>query len=206
VQLPISVAMNDAIDNGTPLALTRPKGAEKELAAFHDLAAIVSRELLQLQYGAPTTDQEYVVFKSDEEPDVAAVLFNLASVTLAIDKQAKDKFAVRLFSDSGAVQKLVAPAQLRARDPRTGDIMPDSPYLDQQDMHADDALEEHPMVTKTKQATGKKRSPSVIPTKVERRGRYGFAVEWGDGATIIYSMRCLAKAAGGTLKKEGECT
>ena len=208
VQLPISVAMTDAVDSGTPLTLARPEGAEKELLAFSDLAAIVSRELLQLQYGAPPTDGEgFVVFDESDSDGEPGAVFGLATVILALDKKAKgDKFAVRLVSDSGAIQKQVAPAQLRSRDPRTGEIMPDSPYLvDQEEGDSNETPGEHPLVTKTRVAakTGaNKRSPSVIPTKVERRGRYGFAVEWGDGATIIYSMRCLAKAAGGVVKEK----
>ena len=33
-------------------------------------------------------------------------------------------------------------------------------------------------------------------TRVERKGRYGFAVEWGDGVTI-YSKKTAVRAAEG---------
>jgi len=183
--------MNDSVDNATPLTQSRPKEAGKLLDSFHDLSNIVARELLLLQYGAPSEDHEHVVFDNETNH------FSLSTVTLAIDK-AKDKFAVRLFSDTGAIQKNVSPAQLRSRDPKTGELIRDSPYLDQDGIGGEQHAEmSDPMVTRTR-AT-RKRSPSVIPTKVERRGRYGFAVEWGDGATIIYSLKCLATAAGGEV-------
>ena len=37
----------------------------------------------------------------------------------------------------------------------------------------------------------------LFPCKLEKKGRYGYSIEWADGATIIYSMFSLAKAAGG---------
>lgn len=190
VQLPISVVMNEAIEDGKPLSFYRPNGAEKELAAFRNLTDIVARELLLLQYGSPSEDNEYVVFENE------TALFNLSTTTLAIDK-GRENVLVRLFSDSAAIQKHFSPAQLRARDPKTGETMPDSPYLNQDGGELQRMEETNPVVTLTKPT--QKRSPSVKPTKVERRGRYGFAVEWADGATIIYSMRCLARAAGGIL-------
>ena len=182
--------MNEAVDDGKPLSFSRPNGAEKELAAFRNLSDIVARELLQLQYGPPSEDNEYVVFENE------TTLFDLSTTTLALDK-GNETVSVRLFSDSAAIQKQFSPAQLRARDPKTGETMPDSPYLIQDRGGLQGMEESNPIVTRTRPT--QKRSPSVLPTKVERRGRYGFAVEWGDGATIIYSMRCLARAAGGTL-------
>lgn len=190
VQIPISVKTNDANDGGSPLTISRPKEAAKELAAFRDLAAIVSRELLQLQFGSSTEGQEMVTFEADR------IEFDVATATLLLAKtKGRENFTVRLVSDSQAVQLSVPPAQLRSRDPKTGDTMPDSPYLAEEasSLHLD-------QVEKVTRAPGK-RSPSIIPTKVERRGRYGFAVEWADGSTIIYSMRSIARAAGGVLKQ-----
>ena len=43
-------------------------------------------------------------------------------------------------------------------------------------------------------------SPRLFPCKINRKGRYGYSVEWRDGATIIYSMISLAKAAGAKLQ------
>ena len=188
VQLPISIVTNDANDSGIPLTLSRPKEATRELLAYNLLSNIVAEELLRLQYGSPSNDEmaELVTFAATNNEEIYT--FNVANVSLHLDKQkGNEKLIVRIFSDTNAVQMTISsPSDLRARDPKTGDIMTDSPYLAKVD-HSDNPV----VVTVTK------RSPSVIPIKVERRGRYGYAVEWADGATIIYSMRCLAKAAGG---------
>jgi NUBPL iron-transfer P-loop NTPase len=194
VQLPISIAANDANERGVPLTISRPDAAVAELTAYRDLARLVSRELLLLQYGSPNERRLLVVFDSDPEQ-----YFDVASVTLSLDKsKGAEKLFVRLVSDSTAVQRVVSPALLRSRNPKTGDTMADSPFLEVDNDEASASGGDKPvMVSRTR-----KRSPSIIPTKVERRGRYGFAVEWGDGATIIYSVQSLARAAGGTVKQE----
>lgn len=38
----------------------------------------------------------------------------------------------------------------------------------------------------------------LFPVTVEKRGNYGYAVEWADGATIIYTMTSIAHAAAKT--------
>jgi hypothetical protein len=48
--------------------------------------------------------------------------------------------------------------------------------------------------------TAGKKSPSLIPSKVDKKGRYGYAVQWNDGAIIIYSVLSIAKAAGGVSR------
>lgn len=35
-----------------------------------------------------------------------------------------------------------------------------------------------------------------IPTKLDKKGHYGYEIEFSDGATIIYSMLSVAIAAG----------
>jgi hypothetical protein len=188
VQLPISITANDANDAGRPLTLTRPKGAERELATFETLAKNVSREMLKLQYGSQG-DQELVLFEESE------AMFDVATVSLSLEKGQSQTFMVRLFSESGAIQRRVAPPDLRFRDPKTGESMTGSPLREESGKSAPSGE----MVTVTKAG---KTSPSVIPTRVKRRGRYGFAVEWADGATIIYSMRSIARAAGGVSKQQ----
>jgi Mrp family chromosome partitioning ATPase len=194
VQLPISIATNNANDDGIPLTITRTREATKELTAYKKLADIVSEELLRLQYGPITHDEtaEFVTFDA-----YGTTYFDVANVSLVLDKtKGNEKLIVRLYSESNATQfPIPSPSDLRSRDPKTGDTITDSPYLNQTSYK--DTMSSHsqdPVVKVTK------RSPSVIPVK-ERRGRYGFAVEWADGATIIYSMRSLARAAGGKLKK-----
>ena len=97
------------------------------------------------------------------------------------------EFIVRLYSPSGALQRRVLAAQLRSRDPRTGDVIDDSPFLHEGG--------EKPVIHVHK--SNERVSPSIDPNSVERKGRYGFAVKWGDGATIIYSKKSVARAAGG---------
>jgi hypothetical protein len=196
VQLPISIVTNDANDSGIPLTLSRPKEAKKELLAYQLLSNIVSEELLRLQYGVSSNDETAELVTFDAVSDGETYTFDVANITLHLDKS-NEKFMVRIFSETNAVQLTIpSPSDLRARDPRTGDVMTDSPYLPKVD-HSNHVDKSNPVVV----VKMTKRSPSIIPVKVERRGRYGFAVEWADGATIIYSMRCLAKAAGGKLTK-----
>jgi NUBPL iron-transfer P-loop NTPase len=194
VQVPISLITNDANDSGKPLTMTRPLGeAEKELDSYRKLGKLVSRELLSLQYGHSSKERkESVTF--GENPDE----FDVESVSLSLNSPTNPRaeeifFVVRLFSESGAVQFEVSPPKLRASDPRTGDIIPDSPYWSDDDNYS--KLDPMVIVTKTQQ----RKSPSIVPTSVSRRGRYGFAVVWQDGATIIYSNRCIAKCAGGLI-------
>jgi hypothetical protein len=192
VQFPISPFTNTANDEGVPFCLQRPESAQQELSAFEALGDILTGELMKYQYGQREGDDfGMVAFGQGEEP------FDLSTVTMT--KSADGAVLnVRLFSDTGATQKRVSPARLRSRDPKTGEEIPDSPFLEEANssdtsLHSDSAVTVH--------KTGGKKSPSLIPTKVARRGRYGFAVEWADGATIIYSMFSIARAAGGTLNK-----
>jgi hypothetical protein len=189
IRLPVSTSTNDANDVGKPLCLARPAEAIDELSAFETLARNVAKELLKLHYGR-TESQDIFTFGSSLE------IFNAATTNLTLDKATGDSFMVRLFCDSGAIQKRVSAKSLRARDPKTGNKLADSPFKDDESIESESASLE-PMVTVTKA----KRNPSLIPTSVEKKGRYGFAVQWADGATIIYSMLSIAKAAGGTLKQ-----
>jgi Mrp family chromosome partitioning ATPase len=202
VQLPISLFTNDANDVGVPLTISRPNDATAELTAYKLLSDIVSEELLRLQYGSTSQSGNIVLVNFDSYSDIN---FDVANVSLSLDKTKGDeKLIVRIFSDSHAAQFYIStPSDLRSRDPKTGDVIADSPYLAiNENLRNEETHNWSPdhVVTITK--TSGKRSPSAIPTRVERRGRYGFAVEWADGATIIYSMRSLAKAAGGKLKND----
>lgn len=188
VQLPVSPATNAANDTGRPFCLERPDDAEKELAAFRTLAKVVSGELIKYQYGR-SDDRKFIAFEATGE------VFDLSTVTLSLDKSRGEAFIVRLFSDTGAVQKRVSPAKLRSRDPKTGETLSDSPFLSEAEEKENPVA--NPMVSVHKVKA--KQSPSLLPTKVDRKGRYGFSVEWADGATIIYSSASVARAAGGTL-------
>lgn len=193
-QLPISAATNAANDSGNPLCLERPKDCTEELQAFHQLAQTVSRELLKLQYNR--SDSVDVVTFDSPDP------FDASTLLLSMDKgHDETTLIVRLFADSGAVQRRVSPAQLRSRDPQSGDMLPDSPFLAQAaeatSPRRDDSVMASVHVHRT--SSSPKKLPSLSVTSVERKGRYGYAVHFADGATIIYSMRSLALSAGGTL-------
>jgi hypothetical protein len=186
VQLPISTTTNDANDAGEPLCLMRSEAAHVELSAFSTLAKNVSKELLKLQYGR-SDNPEVVTFGTDSQT------YDVSTIQLSLDKKSTgDGLMVRLFSDSGATQERIMGADLRSRDPKTGVKLESSPFKDEVASSNKD-----PMVTESRAA---KMSPSLKPKKVEKKGRYGYAVHWDDGAIIIYSVLSIAKAAGGAQK------
>ena len=175
--------------------MDRPKDCTEELQAFHELAQTVSRELLKLQYNR--SDAVDVVTFDSPDP------FDTSTLLLSMDKgHDETTLLVRLFADSGAVQRRVSPAQLRSRDPQSGDLLPDSPFLAQA-AEATTSRRDDAVTTATvhvhRTSSSPKKLPSLSVTRIERKGRYGYAVHFADGATIIYSMRSLALAAGGTL-------
>jgi hypothetical protein len=188
VKFPISLHVNDANESGEPLTLTRTN-AVKELEAYHQLARSVASQLLRLEYGhSSDLEKEFVTFGDDDSD-----CFDVSSVSLSLNKSNSGRsddtvFVVRLFSSTNAVQKEINPKELRGRDPRTGNPIPDSPF-------AEDSKEIDCDISSKRQ----RKSPSIMPTTVTRRGRYGFAVVWQDGATIIYSNRCLVMSAQGKV-------
>jgi hypothetical protein len=187
VQLPISTTTNDANDAGEPICLMRSEAAHVELSAFSTLAKNVSKELLKLQYGR-SDNPEVVTFGTDSQT------YDVSTIQLSLDKKvAGDGLMIRLFSDSGATQERIVGAELRSRDPKTGDKLESSPFKDEVESSNKD-----PMVTESRAAA--KKSPSLTPKKVDKKGRYGYAVHWDDGAIIIYSVLSIARAAGGVQK------
>lgn len=205
IQLPISTVANEANDMGVPLCLSRPQSAQKELQAFESLARKVSAELLRLQFGSYDSNVEkvYVTFDPSESK-----YFDVATIQLSLNKtqrnqpQGKEMFTVRLFAESGAIQKRIPAVVLRCRNPKTGEIIADSPFLEQA-RNATEIMEKgntdlNPIVT-FHRAGSEKVSPSVVPRAVQKKGRYGYSVQWDDGTTVIYSMKSIAAATGGTI-------
>ena len=158
MQLPISSLANKATEEGQPLSLTRPDNAEDELAALGKLAKIISKELLLSQFAQP-----------DSFVQIDGVNFPLDSMTCTVESSS---FVVRLYSDTGAIKIQVPAYQVRARDPKTGVILPGE-SLD----------------------NNGQRSPGTLPNSIAKKGHYGFTVEWADRATLIYSLQAIAKAA-----------
>lgn len=193
IQMPVSTLTNDANDSGAPICLTRPSEASDELAAFEQLAQVVSKGLLSLRYSDPEADGMIVV---------DGVSFELQSLSCSIVK-GKEAFSVRLYSETGATKVEIPAADIRGRDPKTGEMLSkDSRAKDSQSSSS--TADSMVTVTKATEAatltrssppkTGKK-DITTIPINVERKGKYGYAVEWEDGATIIYTLQALGKAA-----------
>lgn len=192
-QFPISIKTNEANDNGQPLCLTRPQDASIELDLFHQLSTTVVKELLLLEHGRSSD-------VSDESSvRIGGEVFDVASLQLTVDNNSKS-FVVRMFSDSGATQVQIPGNKLRTWHPKLGEAM----EVDGNES-ADDS-----MITHT---SGKgcgshshdhdhgKEMPRLFPCKIEKKGRYGYSVEWADRGTIIYSMYSLARAGGGVPHK-----
>lgn len=192
IKLPISPVANDSIDEGIPFCLQRRVGAEPELKAFKNLSNTLSQGLLNLQYRKSHNAEFGQVSFSDVEGP-----FDVS--TMSLELTSSGVFSVCLLSDTGAIQKRITPVALRTRDPKSGEIIPDSPFLRFTDEESQEGTA--PETTVIVQKNKGKRSPSLIPTKVEKKGKYGYAVEWGDGATIIYSKAAIATAAGGVVGK-----
>jgi hypothetical protein len=189
-QLPISTLTNDANDSGVPLCLSRPENATEELTVFEQLACAVAKELLLLQHGRSRSDNGGV-----DEPGMVVFAgtdgrFNVATTHLSMD-YAEEGFLVRLFSDGGAAQLSLSAQELRSRHPKTGETL-DLGAKDEQNntKPPSNGMVQHHKVS----------APRLMPATVEKKGKYGYSVEWADGATIIYSMLSIAKAAGGRIK------
>ena len=167
----------------------RPEAARDELNVFDKLATALSKELLLIQHGQSRSDSggidepASVVFGNSSEA------FNVASTHLSLDSS-KEGFLVRLFSNDGATQLSLGADELRSRHPKTGEKLDlDSEAGDSGPL--DSMVQHH-----------KANVPRLMPAKIEKKGRYGYAVEYADGATIIYSMLSIAKAAGGSITQK----
>jgi hypothetical protein len=107
---------------------------------------------------------------------IDGVNWELASMTCTIES-GNNAFMIRLYSETGATQVRIPAFHIRRRDPKSGDIV----SSDSDDANA---------------------SPKIRPTRVEKKGKYGFTVEWADGATLIYSLQAIAKAAQEVQQKQ----
>jgi hypothetical protein len=177
-RLPISTVTNDANDSGIPLALSRPLEAAEELGVMERLASSVIRDLflaqhLRINSNENTSNLHKIIFPNAKVGDE----FDLASTQLSIDGAV---FVARFFSEHGALQVSIPPETLRARDPKTGEIMD----------NGNSEIVQH--------------VPKLFPARLDPKGRYGYSVQWADGATIIYSLLSIARSAGGIPKSLNE--
>uniref|UniRef100_A0A7S0C276 Gamma-butyrobetaine hydroxylase-like N-terminal domain-containing protein n=1 Tax=Proboscia inermis TaxID=420281 RepID=A0A7S0C276_9STRA len=178
--MPVSTAINSANEDGNPICLSTPTGANAELSAFADLARLVSHELYVLQHGGNLKSRKggednfdgiRVKFDEDEE-------FDASNIILTADNKRK-RFVVRFFSEVGATQKNVNGKDLIGRNPKTGDKLVN-------EVEAEGETSNH-------------NHSNLFPAKIERKGYYGYSVEWASGATMIYSMLSICKSAGGKI-------
>jgi hypothetical protein len=182
--------MNNGNETGEPIMMMRMSHELRsscEHDAFQRLADHVCRDLLLTQYGHPNHEETLVRFEGE------TASFSLESITLKLQAGGNDSLTVRCVGNEGATQQTFKPARLRSRDPATGELIPNSPFLEEASTTT---------VQIDHSSSGRvpyKPSPSLKPVKVERRGRYGYAVEWADGATVIYSLQCIARAADGAM-------
>ena len=186
--MPISSHTNDANDEGSPLCLTRPTEASEELSIFENITKFVAKELLLLQHGrsgeeSPQGLGENSLVTIGDDP----TKFDVASIYLVVNNS-NESFTVRFFSDSGASQVIIPGEKLRSRHPKTGEALEPTEIESSSSMQQSSGSE---MVHHHKSNMRR-----LFPCKVDKKGRYGYLVEWADGATIIYSMFSLAKAAG----------
>lgn len=184
-QMPISPALNNANDIGVPLMISRPENASLEVKTYDEIAKATARALFSLRKHQ-TGERNMTINIDDEEWEI-----NLNSLSLGIDAS-ENALVVRLFSEKSAKQILVK--DLRSRDPKTGEILlnlsDESEAKQKSSLIGSCGGEIH--VTRHQHSHNDRKE---IPTSVSRKGNYGYAVEWGDDATIIYSFYSLAKAA-----------
>lgn len=199
IQLPISSITNGSNDSGTPLCLERPCEGQVELVQFERLARNVSEELLLLQHGKSKRrdtgaegglSDAVVTFDNGGDQQ-----FDVASLFMAVDSEG-EAFSVRLFSGEGAWQGSIRGDDLRSVDPKTGEKMAtESAGYEVVGKGCGSSVVDDVVTHHKGQEMNIK--PELFPARVEKKGIYGYSVEWADGATIIYSMISIAKAAGG---------
>ncbi len=197
-QLPISEFTNSSNDDGSPLCLTRPNDAQAELLVFSNLAKALSTELLflqQQQNNEHVPNNKMRVTLKNEDTNQQQI-YEVSSMQLSLNKnnESDKDLILRLFSEHGATQVFISGEQIRLRDPKTGN----------------DLIE--PSTTTTSSCGGSNQSVKIhrhqhnreqkfIPIKVEKKGRYGYEVEFADGATIIYSTLSIAIIAGAEVQE-----
>ena len=215
--LPISESVSGSNESGIPFCCAEPKSkSEEERTTFFKLAEAVSADLLLLQHnmlplsmqGQQGNTSNSMVVKIDEAADSE---FDVPFTQLDIDNSHK-RFTVRLFCNEGGYQKIITGKDLRSRNPKTGEIDVElsssssgegnkvrqqgcgggknsrsgssdaSIMVHHHSSHCDDGPDEE---------------DTLFPARISKKGKYGYEVEWADGAAIIYSLLAIAKAAGG---------
>ena len=205
-RLPISTTLNECNDSGTPLCSDgSAKDGEGDAVAgeerkvFAELAEAVATDLVLLQHGRlidpasgdGSSKAGGTVVRLEEAGDLE---FDVPFTQLGVDNDA-ESFTVRLFSGEGGYQKTVSGAELRRRDPRTGDVDDGLAGSDAPKGGCGGAAK-GPMVEVHRGGDSPTSGARLFPASVTKKGNYGYEVEWADGATYIYSLWALARTAG----------
>jgi hypothetical protein len=206
--------MNASNDSGAPLCCDRPDGAEDELASFSELANAVAGDLMLIQHGLPPLSVYGQDSKNAKGKSILTVVmeeageleFDVPLTQLSVDNDKKN-FTVRLFSNDGGYQKTINGADLRCRDPKTGDV--DESLVNDigrvQVRHGcgsnHSSKSSSPMVHHHSASNHDiaEEDSRLFPAMLTRKGNYGYEVAWADRAKIIYSLLAIAKAAGGKV-------
>jgi len=214
--LPISETVSSSNESGKPFCCDEPNGnSEQEWAVFSKLADAVSADLLLLQHnmmpafmqGQQGNSSTAMVVTIDEVEDSA---FDVPFTQLDIDNSHK-KFTVRLFCNEGGYQKIIGGDDLRSRNPKTGEVEENSSSNSGEGdgktvqhgcgggSHSSDRGSSQPSITVHHHSSGcadnSDKKDNLFPAKISKKEKYGYEVEWADGATIIYSLLAIAKAA-----------
>ena len=125
-------------------------------------------------------EQQYLKLEGD--------IFDASSIQLSgIDS--KEELVVRFFSETQALERRLPGEKLRFWHPKLGKPLTDDSVV----------------VTKSSPAkqgcsSGNNKSKSgLFPCRLEKKGKYGYLVEWADGTTVIYSMSSLAASVGAEI-------
>jgi Mrp family chromosome partitioning ATPase len=215
--LPISESVSGSNESGIPFCCDEPKStSEEERTIFSKLAEAVSADLLLLQHnmlpvsmqGQRGNTSNSMVVKIDEAADSE---FDVPFTQLDIDNSHK-RFTVRLFCNEGGYQKIITGKDLRSRNPKTGEI--DDELSSSSSGEGNEVRQQGCGGGKNKRGESSDASivvhhhsshcddvpdeeDTLFPARISKKGKYGYEVEWADGAAIIYSLLAIAKAAGG---------
>jgi len=201
ISMPLSMTLNDANESGTPLCvMTQPDdSAHLELNLYENIASNVSKELFLLQHGYDT------ISKEEKHISIHGRLFDVSSLYLSANNE-KKKFKIRLFTKeheyltgAAALEVDINGYDLRVLDPKTGNL--DSHVLNDGHSPRTSTVQSFQKVNQIEISHIKKNNDDyakqwkLFPVTLEKKGKYGYAVHWNDGATIIYSMKSLAQVA-----------
>lgn len=146
--------------------------------------------LLQNGKGDKNVQNDFVTLSDENHTN----RYDLTSLHLSLEKGGT-LLTVRLFSESGATQLSLSGEDLRTRDPKTGTKLHDEGNVTNVKKGACNSSDK--IILDQYQHIESK----FIPIKIDKKGHYGYEIEFQDGATIIYSLLSVAIAAGAEVQK-----